>query len=163
MVERLLILLVVVVMALVGWRLLRRRAESRRDADGLAPLGYRPGAPAVLYFTAPGCAPCESIQKPALQRAADRFGGRLQVLEVDASQQPRAADAWGVLAVPTTFLIDRTGCVRRVNHGPTREHALLAQFAEIGEIPTRLQSAADADAAAGSGEGKRDGTIARLG
>jgi thiol-disulfide isomerase/thioredoxin len=163
MVERLLILLVVVVMALVAWRQLQRRAERRRDADGLAPLGYRPGAPAVLYFTAPGCAPCESVQKPALQRVADRFGGRLQVLEVDANLQPRWADAWGVLAVPTTFLIDRTGRVRRVNHGPTREHTLLAQFAEIGEVPTRLQSSAEVEAAASPGEGKRDGTIARIG
>jgi thiol-disulfide isomerase/thioredoxin len=139
------------------------RARIGRDADELTPLGYRPGAPAVLYFTTSGCAPCESIQKPALRRVADRFGGRLQVLEVDASLQPRWADAWGVLAVPTTFLIDRTGRVRRVNHGPAREHTLLAQFAEIGEVPTRLQSAAEVEAAAGPGEGKRDGTIARIG
>jgi thiol-disulfide isomerase/thioredoxin len=160
MLERLLILLAAVVLALAAWRLVQRRAERRRDSAGLILLGFRPGLPAVIYFTAPGCAPCESIQRPALAALAERFRGKLQVVEVDASRQPRLADAWGVLAVPTTFLIDRTGRVRRVNHGPAHEHALLDQFREIGVLPTRLQSEPAPSHAAG--EGKRNGTIARV-
>ena len=138
MAGRALILVIVSAAALAAWQLLQRRAARRRDAAGLESLGYRPGLPAILYFTSPGCAPCESVQKPALARLGERFEGRLQILEVDASERPALADAWGVLAVPTTFVIDASGRPRRVNHGPTREPALLAQLAEIDDAPVPL-------------------------
>jgi thiol-disulfide isomerase/thioredoxin len=131
-VERLLVLLLLSAAALAAWRLVQWRAARSRDAAGLGLIGYRAGLPAILYFTAPDCAPCETVQQPALARLAERFPGRLQILEVDAAAQPALADAWGVLAVPTTFLIDGAGRPRRVNHGPTREKTLMAQLAQIG-------------------------------
>lgn len=163
MAERALILLVVVIVLLAAWRAFHLRAARRRDTGGLGSLGYRPGHPAVLYFTSPDCAPCESVQRPALDRLAEHFDGRLLVLEVDATRQSRLADGWGVLSVPTTFLIDSNGRVRRVNHGPTREGALLAQFNEIGEGLPGLQSAPEPHRAPAAGEGKHNGTTVRLG
>jgi thiol-disulfide isomerase/thioredoxin len=167
MLVRLLILLALAGAAIVVWRIVGDRAARSRDASGLAPLGYCRGLPAILYFTAPGCAPCEAVQKPALTRLADRLSGGVQILEVDAVQNPWLADAWGVLAVPTTFVIDRFGRPRRVNHGPTREGTLVAQLAEIGEPQPGLESptAPDADSIRqrGANEGKHHGTIARPG
>jgi thiol-disulfide isomerase/thioredoxin len=164
MAERALILLAFAAVALAAWWLLKRRAARTQDVAQLTSIGYRLGLPAILYFTAPGCAPCETVQKPVLARMAERLRGRLQILEVDASEKPRLADAWGVLAVPTTFVIDAAGRPRRVNHGPTHEHRLMAQLAEID---AGLESDQAPEAAVrrrpGTDEGKSHGTTADLG
>lgn len=115
-----------------GWT---RLWLARKARHTLGLPDYKPGRPAVLYFTAPGCLPCQTVQRPALNELMARWDGRLQVLEVDALAQPQRADAWGVLAVPTTFVIDSSGRPRRVNHGVARTDRLMAQLAEIGEIP----------------------------
>jgi thiol-disulfide isomerase/thioredoxin len=107
----------------------------RRHADITARLdGYRPGRPAILYFTAPGCGPCETIQRPALLELEALSNGRVQVIEVDATERPELADAWGVLTVPTTFVIDSRGRARGVNHGIARSGKLAHQLAAIGEL-----------------------------
>lgn len=89
------------------------------------------GTPAILYFTTPDCAACKAIQKPALARIQERLGDRLQVIEVNALEQPELASRWGVLSVPTTFVIDPQGKLRYVNHGATRAEKLLQQVEEI--------------------------------
>jgi thiol-disulfide isomerase/thioredoxin len=161
MATRILILAALVVAVIIAWRLLRWRATRPRDAAGLRAIGFRSGLPAILSFTAPGCAPCETVQAPALRRLAELYGASLQILEVDAAERPDLADAWGVLAVPTTFAIDRAGRPRRVNHGPTRAHVLLEQLAEIGEPAARLESnrTEREGARPGTDEGPRHGTI----
>src|SRR3989304_967411 len=128
MVERARILWVFAAAVMATWWLVQRRAARQRDVAGLHSIGYRRGLPAVLYFTAPGCSPCETGQKPALARREGRFLGRLQILEGDATEKPHLADAWGVLAVPTTFVIDSAGRPRRVNHGPPPETSRLVQL-----------------------------------
>jgi hypothetical protein len=55
----------------------------------------------------------------------------LQVIEIDAVAQPDLADHWGVLSVPTTFIIDGYGQVRRVNHGVASADKLHAQIEEV--------------------------------
>ena len=109
----------------VNTRLLRRRtsAETARGLEGL-----RPGIPAILYFTTPDCAPCRTVQRPALARLKSQLDGGLQIVEVDCTQRPELADYWGVLSVPTTFIIDRLGRPRHVNHGATSAEKLLAQL-----------------------------------
>ncbi len=109
-------------------RLILRRAQSNQES-GLAPLpGRKPGVPAVLYFTTPNCAPCKTVQRPALQRLQAHLGDRLQIIEVDASAQPELASRWGVLSVPTTFVIDARGQLRHVNHGAVRAEKLIQQL-----------------------------------
>jgi thioredoxin 1 len=112
---------------LVNWLVLCR-AQRTRDA-GQAPLpGARPGVPAVLYFTTPDCAPCKTVQRPALEHLQERLGDRLQIIEVDAQARPDLARCWGVLSVPTTFVIDELGRLRHVNHGATRAEKLIQQL-----------------------------------
>lgn len=108
-------------------RAILARARGRRL--GLETL--RPGIPAVLYFTAPGCAPCRTVQRPALRQLLEALGEGIQVIEVDASQRPDLADYWGVLSLPTTFVIDSRGRPRRVNHGAVRVEKLLKQLEEV--------------------------------
>jgi thiol-disulfide isomerase/thioredoxin len=86
------------------------------------------GKPAILYFTTPGCVPCKTVQKPAIRQIKEILGEMLQVIEIDASQQPDLAQRWGVLSVPTTFVIDSRGQARHVNHGVARAEKLLKQL-----------------------------------
>ena len=128
---RLLIALLILLSGVLLYRginsLTLRRARVR--VPGLERL--RPGVPVLLYFTTSTCAPCKTIQRPAIQRLQERIGERLEVVEVDASSQPEIASQWGVLSVPTTFIIDAEGNPRYVNHGVAPLDKLQRQFAEI--------------------------------
>jgi thiol-disulfide isomerase/thioredoxin len=114
-------------------RVILARARGRRL--GLESL--RPGIPAILYFTTPFCAPCKTVQRPALARVQERLGrDGMQVIEVDASARPDLADCWGVLSVPTTFIVDSKGRPRRVNHGVAGADKLIRQIEEVEQKPT---------------------------
>ena len=112
-------------------RLILRRAGKKRL--GLEEL--IPGKAAILYFTMPGCVPCQTTQKPALARLKALTGGWVQVIEVDAVERPDLAESWGVLSVPTTFVIDSKGEPRRVNHGVTLAEKLLEQLEQVEGRP----------------------------
>lgn len=103
--------------------------RARHRAQGLE--GLRRGTPAVLYFSDPACRPCHSVQRPTLEALQRLLSHRLQVIEVDASARPDLANFWGVLSVPTTFVIDRQGHPRRVNHGLASREKLLRQLGEV--------------------------------
>lgn len=104
------------------WSLLRARGKSR----GLE--SAPPGVPVLLYFTTPTCAPCKTVQRPAIRLLGEQLGDRLQVIEVDASARPDLASHWGVMSVPTTFFIDASRRPRHVNHGVATVDKLLKQF-----------------------------------
>lgn len=147
MLERLALLLLAALLLWAAARLAARLWLARaRRAPGLE--GFRAGRPAVLLFSAPGCAPCETLQRPALRALLDEHAGAIQLLEIDALARPDLADAWGVLSLPTTFVIDRRGRPRRVNHGVARRERLETQLADLGELPA---SAAARLAAPGRG------------
>jgi thiol-disulfide isomerase/thioredoxin len=101
---------------------LARARESARHLEW-----PRPGKLVLLYFTTPTCAPCKTVQRPAIQSLLSHTGDQLEVVEIDASQQPELASKWGVLSVPTTFVIDAQGQPRYVNHGVTPAEKLLQQ------------------------------------
>ncbi len=113
----------------LGLALLYQRRAQQRTPGLLPELGaLRPGAFVLVYFTTPGCVPCKTVQRPAIQMLSQRLGDALQVFEIDASEKPDLASRWGVLSVPTTFVIDPRGQVRHVNHGVTRAEQLLTQM-----------------------------------
>lgn len=109
-----------------NWRLLRH-APARRPGLEYA----EPDKAVLLYFTTPTCAPCKTIQRPAIEQLKAQLGDGLQVIEVDAAAHPEIADQWGVLSVPTTFVIDAQGRARHVNHGVTRTEKLRQQLQDL--------------------------------
>ena len=119
------------------WLLMRRLARA-----GINLEGYTLGKPAILYFTDPGCAPCLSVQDPALEEVAAQYGERLQIIKVQALEDPHFTDSWGVLSLPTTFIIDAQGQPRGVNHGVARAPRLVDQLLSIGEA-SPIQSEPD--------------------
>jgi thiol-disulfide isomerase/thioredoxin len=112
---------------LSNWFILHRAQKKGLTQTQNLP-GARPGVPAILYFTSPDCLPCKTVQRPALQKLLDRLGDTLQVIEVNTQENPELASRWGVLSVPTTFIINRQGKLLFVNHGATRTEKLLEQM-----------------------------------
>jgi thioredoxin 1 len=116
------------------WQVSRVTRASRGQngaANGLL-SAWRPGVPGVVYFWSPDCAPCQTVQKPALAALQEELGdGGLQVLAVNVYERPELAEAWGVLSLPTTFLVDRQGEPRGVNNGVAREDKLRRQIADL--------------------------------
>ena len=104
----------------------------RRGAKKILGLEeFRLGRPAVLYFTMEDCIPCKTAQRPALNKLAEMTEEKVQIIQVDVMERPDLAESWGVLSVPTTFIIDPDGQPRRVNHGVAMAEKLLEQLEAV--------------------------------
>jgi thioredoxin 1 len=124
-----------IAIGLLAFRIFQAYSLSRaRSQSGGARLGLEtvpPGQPVLVYFTTPTCAPCKTIQRPAIQRLQAQLGEKLQVVEIDASTHPDVAAAWGILSVPTTFILNSSGAPVHVNHGVAPADKLLRQLADV--------------------------------
>lgn len=105
------------------------------------------GKPVVLNFWATWCPPCRA-ELPELQAAHERYAGEVVIVGVNQAEPaagvaafagqvglsfPLPLDAqaavsrlYAVRSLPTTFFIDRSGVIRRIQIGPVTE-ATLAQ------------------------------------
>ena len=92
-----------------------------------------PNKPVIVYFTTPDCAPCKTVQRPAIQKVTTLLGENVQVVEIDATERPDLAKTWGVMSVPTTFLLDAHGEARFVNNGVTRAEKLMEQLQSLSD------------------------------
>jgi thiol-disulfide isomerase/thioredoxin len=104
-------------------------ARARRVSTQL--LEIRSGVPTVVYFTTPDCVTCKAAQRPALRALESQLDGKVQVIEVDALSQPDLARKWNVLSLPTTFILDRNGTPRQVNHGFASAAKLMSQLQRV--------------------------------
>ncbi|MBI5962620.1 MAG: thioredoxin family protein [Chloroflexi bacterium] len=101
-------------------------ARAKNNVNSL--LSPLPNKPVIVYFTTPDCAPCKTVQRPALEKLMSLLGEKLHVVEIDATERPDLAKTWGVMSVPTTFLLDSRGEARYVNNGVTRAEKLMEQI-----------------------------------
>ena len=111
--------------------LVNQRLLSREKINLSALLNPLPNKPVIVYFTTPDCAPCKTVQRPALEKLRSLLGEKLHVVEIDATERPDLAKTWGVMSVPTTFLLDSRGEARYVNNGVTRTEKLMEQFKNL--------------------------------
>lgn len=132
MLERLLLLIILAGLGVLAYHWLGRwqvrRAAQAAPTDPVL-TGMKPGIPAILYFTSPRCAPCHTQQRPAIQHLLAELGEQdVQLIEVNALEDPAAANRWGVLSIPTTFILDGSGQPRQVNNGITSPQTLKQQI-----------------------------------
>jgi len=128
---RFLITLGLVGTGLLAYAIYSRIAVRLARSKWLGLESAAPGRPTILYFTAPYCLPCRTVQGPAIESVARSHDGDLQVIKIDAQERPEVADHWGVLSLPTVVVLDREGKPRFLNTGVTPAEKLEEQLMEV--------------------------------
>jgi len=135
--DTLLRFILTVVIIGTGWFaywLFNQRLLGKAQSQILSLVDALPDKPVIVYFTTPDCTPCKTVQRPALRKLLMLAGDSVQVIEVDATQRPELAKEWGVMSVPTTFLLDARGEARYVNNGVTRVEKLMEQLQTLSDF-----------------------------
>lgn len=129
MLERLFIVILLAIFGIVAYQLSTRR-HLRKIAEQLNTdpilLGLSREVPTIVYFTTPNCIPCKTQQQPALQKLGEML--RVQIVQIDATENPDAAERWGVMTAPTTFILDNQWQPKTVNYGVADETKLYQQL-----------------------------------
>jgi thiol-disulfide isomerase/thioredoxin len=134
MIERIVVTVALLAVGFMVYCGLRRyhlhRVASAAAGDPIL-RSLKPNVPAIVYFTTPTCIPCRTQQQPALMRLQSELGDHIQIIQIDAAEQPDAADRWGVFSAPTTFVLDTRGRPRQVNHGVADAETLRRQIQAV--------------------------------
>jgi len=118
MLERVAITVVLIVVGFVAYRVFTRWQIRQAAAQASDPLlSGAPRVPTVVYFTTPTCGPCQTQQTPTLNLLKTEMGDGLHIVRVDAEADPDAASRWGVMTVPTVFILNPDGTPRKVYNG----------------------------------------------
>jgi len=125
---RLFLAIGIIIVGAAAYWLINQRLLVRAKNNMFTLFKTLPKKPVLVYFTTPDCAPCKTVQRPAIDQVRNLFGERLQVIEIDAYERPDLAKVWGVISVPTTFLLDARGEARFVNNGVARLNKLMEQI-----------------------------------
>ncbi len=108
----------------IKWQL--SRAGKLKDLDPIL-SETDVSIPTIVYFTTPMCAICRSTQRPAFDRLQAKMEA-INIVKVDSTENPDGAKRWGVISVPTTFVLDHNGKPDKVNNGFVDENKLLTQL-----------------------------------
>lgn len=134
MVERLAITLFVLIIAAIGMRVVRRRGIERAQKS-IQHSGITPGIPAIVYFWSRGCHQCRTAQKPVVERMVEEYGEEhLQLISYNVDESLDIAKVWGVMTVPTTFIVDQSGQVLFANYGLATDGMLHRQLISQVEV-----------------------------
>lgn len=85
----------------------------------------------ILAFSSEDCRQCHQLQAPALQRVVAARGSTVRVVEVDATTEHELVQAYHVMTVPSTVILDAAGQAQAVNYGFANTQRLLTQIDEI--------------------------------
>jgi len=118
----------IIVLGAFAYWLINQRLLIRARNNVFTLFNTLPNKPVLVYFTTPDCVPCRTVQRPAINQVTTLLGEKLQVIEIDATERPDLAKVWGVMSVPTTFLLDEHGEARYVNNGVARAEKLMEQI-----------------------------------
>ena len=118
----------IIVLGVFAYWLINQRLLIRARNNVFSLFNTLPNKPVLVYFTTPDCVPCRTVQRPAINQVTTLLGEKLHVIEIDATERPDLAKVWGVMSVPTTFLLDEHGEARYVNNGVARAEKLMEQI-----------------------------------
>ena len=125
---RLFLAIGIIIMGAAVYWLINQRLLVRAKNNVFTLFKTLPKKPVLVYFTTPDCAPCKTVQRPAIEQVSNLFGEKLHVIEINVYERPDLARVWGVISVPTTFLLDARGEARYVNNGAARANKLMEQI-----------------------------------
>lgn len=119
--------LYLIYLIVIRWQI--SRAGKLKDKDPLL-LGVNLASPTIVYFTTPMCALCRTTQFPAIERL-QKLMDLVNIVKVDATIDTDSSKRWGVMSVPTTFILDKTGTPVKVNNGFVDENTLSNQLKTV--------------------------------
>ena len=125
---RLFLAIGIIILGARAYWLINQRLLVRAKDNLFTLFKTLPKKPVLVYFTTPDCAPCKTVQRPAIEQVRNLLGEKLHVIEINAYERPDLAKLWGVISVPTTFLLDARGEARYVNNGVARANKLMEQI-----------------------------------
>jgi len=125
---RLFLAIGIIILGAAAYWLINQRLLVRAKTNLFTLFKTLPRKPVLVYFTTPDCAPCKTVQRPAIEQVSNLFGEKLHVIEINVYERPDLARVWGVISVPTTFLLDARGEARYVNNGVARANKLMKQI-----------------------------------
>ena len=125
---RLFLAIGIIILGAAAYWLINQRLLVRAKDNLFTLFKTLPKKPVLVYFTTPDCAPCKTVQRPAIEQVRNLLGEKLHVIEINAYERPDLAKVWGVISVPTTFLLDARGEARYVNNGVARANKLMKQI-----------------------------------
>lgn len=108
------------------WRRVQQLREEILLSD-LVPLGR----PAVVAFSAPGCAECYTRQLPALERLRAALGDTVTVCTVSALEYSDLVRRIGILTVPSSVVVDPQGAIKQLNLGYASDVRLRDQILSL--------------------------------
>lgn len=132
MIERLLLAVALFTIGLATYCLYRRLHLSKLSQSvDIDPIlsNVKRGVATIVYFTTPMCIPCKTQQQPALHKLQSELGDDgIQIIQIDATEDMSAAQRWGVMSAPTTFVLDETFKPVHINHGVADVNKLKRQL-----------------------------------
>ena len=131
MFERLLIATGLIAAAVTGFSVIKKLQLSKIKNNGNDEK-IKPGIPAILYFWSSSCHVCKTIQRPMIELLLKEFfTDRIQFIDVNIEDEQSYADKWGVMTVPSSFIIDERGECKFANSGLVRKEILQSQIGQV--------------------------------
>lgn len=126
MLERVLIAISLAIAGVIAYWLVLR--VQQRTVARQARAGGQADRAVLLVFTSPTCAPCKLQQLPIVNRLMADWSDRIDVRVIDVTEQPEAAQQYGVWSLPTSIVLKADRAVVAINQGVAHEHKLREQF-----------------------------------
>ena len=90
--------------------------------------------PTILFFSAPDCVTCHTVQAPALENIEKSVKDKINIIEINTFQQPELAKKWKILSVPTLIILDAKGELAHIKHGAQSTSALLTDIQPLTDL-----------------------------
>jgi thiol-disulfide isomerase/thioredoxin len=115
---RLFLAIGIIIVGAAAYWLINQRLLVRAKNNVFTLFKTLPKKPVLVYFTTPDCAPCKTVQRPAIDQVRNLFGEKLQVVEIDAYERPDLAQVWGGSASHHVLVDAGEGVM---NNGPSNK------------------------------------------
>lgn len=126
MIERLLITGLIGLFSVAGFEIFS--GMRRKQATAASQVTRYTSGPHILYFRSESCTGC-ATQTELMTRLDDDLQSVIQKVDVDVD--PQLAQAYGVLSLPTTLIMDAGGNARYINYGVVNPKKLTSQWQNI--------------------------------